>query len=401
MTFRMITAAILFVSSSMLSCEAQKKSWGERMAETVMKTYPDSIVVKKSGEAVAKRPARWDYEQGVVLKGFDQLWKQTDNRVYFDYMKKILDQFVEPDGSIRTYDLQEFNLDHITPGRILISLYKETKEEKYKKAAEHLHEQLVQHPRTKEGGFWHKIRYPYQMWLDGLYMAGPFSAEYAATFDQPKDFDDVVNQFVWMENHVRDSKTGLLYHAWDESKEQRWANPETGQSPEFWGRAMGWYAMALVDVLDYLPESHPRRKELVAILQRLATALKNYQDPVSGVWYQVIDKGTSKGNYFEASASVMFVYAFAKGSRLGYLDKSFSELAMKGFDGAVKNFIETDKQGLVHLTKTVSVGGLGGNPYRDGSFEYYISEPLRTDDLKGVGPFIQASIEIELLTKQN
>jgi unsaturated rhamnogalacturonyl hydrolase len=164
---------------------------------------------------------------------------------------------------------------------------------------------------------------------------------------------------------------------------------------------MGWYAMALVDVLDYLPENHPRRKELVTILQRLATALKKYQDPVSGVWYQVIDKGTAKGNYLEASASVMFIYAFAKGSRLGYLDKSFSAVAKKGFDGALKNFIETDKQGLVHLTKTVSVGGLGGNPYRDGSFEYYISEPLRTNDLKGVGPFIQASIEIELITKSN
>ncbi len=392
-------AALVFASFSVVNCQAQKKSWGERMAETIMKAYPDSIVVKKAGELLTSRPTRWDYEQGVVLKGFDLLWKQTGNRVYFNYMKKILDHFVQSDGGIRTYELVEYNLDHITPGRILLPLFKETKEEKYKKAAELLHEQLMWQPRTKEGGFWHKHRYPYQMWLDGLYMAGPFSAEYAAMFNQASDFNDVIDQFVWMENHVRDSKTGLLYHAWDESKKQRWANAVTGQSPGFWGRAMGWYAMGLVDALDYIPGNHPRKKELVSILQRLATALKSYQDPGSGVWYLVIDKASEKGNYLEASASTMFVYAFAKGSRLGYLDKSFSSIAKKGFDGILQNFIETDAQGLVHLTKIVSVGGLGGNPYRDGSFEYYISEPQRVDDLKGVGPFIQASIEIELMSK--
>ena len=186
-----------------------------------------------------------------------------------------------------------------------------------------------------------------------------FRAEYSTVFNDPKKFDDIVNQFVWMENHSRDSKTGLLYHAWDESKQQQWADPATGRAPGFWGRGMGWYGMALVDVLDYFPKDHPKRKDLIAILKRYATAVKNYQDPASGVWWQVLDKATVPGNYLEASVSSMFTYALAKGTRLGYLDKSFGPIAKKAFDGLVKNFIETDAQGLTHLTKVVSVGGLG------------------------------------------
>jgi rhamnogalacturonyl hydrolase YesR len=402
-----IVLTTLFIAS-LLSCQAQKKTWGERMAETIMFSYPDSIVVKKyvthgpSQEKIeekkADRPASWDYEQGVVLKSFDRLWKQTGNKVYFNYMKKIMDVFVQADGTIRTYDILEYNIDDITPGRVLLSIYQETKEEKYKKAADALREQLNWQPRTHEGGFWHKHRYPYQMWLDGLYMAGPFYAEYSQLFKKTNDFNDIANQFIWTELHTRDAKTGLLYHGWDESKKQRWANPTTGQSPEFWSRAMGWYAMALVDVLDYFPQDHPKRKELIAIFQRLATAVKPYQD-VNGVWYQITDKATTKGNYPEASGSAMFTFAIAKGVRLGYLDKSFKDVAVKGFNGIIKMFIETDEQGHIHLTKTCSGAGLGGNPYRDGSFEYYIKEPLRVDDLKGVGPFIQASIEIESLLK--
>ena len=392
--------AVVCISLTTIHCTAQKKSWGVQMAETIMKTYPDSIVVKAAGETSAmrpKRPATWNYEYGVLLESFDQLKQHTGNQVYFDYSKKIIDHFVGEDGSIRTYELVEFNIDHITPGRILLNLYKATKQEKYRKAADLLHEQLIWQPRTREGGYWHKLRYPYQVWLDGLYMGETFASEYAVMFDDKAKFDDIANQFVWTENHVRDAKTGLLYHAWDESKKQRWANPQTGQAPGFWGRGMGWYGMALVDVLDYFPKDHPRRKELISILQRFATAVRNYQDASSGVWYQVLDQGARRGNYLEASASCMFTYALAKGVRMGYIDKSYAATAKKAFDGIISNFVETDEQGLVHLTKVVSVGGLGGNPYRDGSFEYYISEPLRTDDLKGVGPFIQASIEIELL----
>jgi len=397
MNARVLIVLSIAVFYVMTACQSQPQSLGMRMAETLMKTYPDSIVVKKAGEKIVTRPTEWDYEQGVVLKGIDLLWNQTHDKKYIDYMKKIMDNFVQPDGSIRTYDSSDYNSDDITPGRILLSLYKYTNDRKYKIAAYHLRTQLTNQPRTNEGGFWHKLRYPYQMWLDGLYMYGPFYAEFASTFNQAQSFDDIANQFIWINNHARDKKTGLLYHGWDESKTQKWANPQTGCSPQFWGRSIGWYAMALVDVLDYFPQDHPKRNELVSIFKQLASALQNYQDKSSGLWYQIVDKADAKGNYAEASASCMFTYALAKGARVGYLDASFSKVAEKGFDGIVKNFIDKGEDGCIHLTHTVSVGGLGGKPYRDGSYEYYLSEPLRVDDLKGMGPFIAASVELERL----
>ncbi len=400
---------ILFILYAHLECRAQTKSWAEQIAGTIMKIHADSLVVRPyvthgpSEEKIElkqfNRSSSWNYEHAVLLKGFECLGKETGNPDYLHYIKKMMDVFVQADGSIRTYDLLEYNLDHVTPGRILLSLYQTTKDEKYKKAADLLREQLNWQPRTKEGGFWHKHRYPYQMWLDGLYMGDLFYAEYAQVFSTPKDFDDVLNQFIWMENHSRDVKTGLLYHAWDESKKQPWANPATGTSPEFWSRAMGWYAMALVDVLDYIPKNHPKRNELINIFKRLAIALKNHQDPATGVWFQVTNKAQVPGNFIESSGSCMFVYAMAKGGRMGYLDTSFKNAAQKGFQGIIKNFIVKDELGMIHLTKSCSGAGLGGKPYRDGSFEYYIKEPLRTDDLKALGPFMQASVELELIDK--
>jgi len=264
-----------------------------------------------------------------------------------------------------------------------------------------LRKQMQTHPRTSESGFWHKKIYSHQMWLDGIYMASPFLAEYAETFNEPALFDDVANQIILMEKHARDEKTGLLYHGWDESRQQRWANPETGQSPNFWGRAMGWYAMALVDVLDFLPSDHPNRPKVIAILQRLATAISNYQDVDTGLWYQVVDKGGKEGNYLESSASCMFVYSFAKAVKHNYIDENFMTVARKGYDGILKHFIEVDDTGEVHIHKGCSVAGLGGNPYRDGSYEYYISEKIRSNDPKAVGPFILASLEFESIEKQS
>ena len=378
-------------------------AWSERMAATVIATHPDSIAYTKEG-----KDARWEYEMGVVLRGIEQVWYRTGDVRYFDYIKKNMDRYVMADGSIRTYTLDEYNIDYVTPGRALLLLAQQSLpgKEKYQKAADLLRKQLTQQPRTNEGGFWHKKRYPYQMWLDGLYMAEPFYAEYSLLYAEPKNFDDIINQFVWMEQHARDERTGLLYHGWDESRQQKWANPQTGKSPNFWSRAMGWYAMALVDVLDYIPPTHPRRGEVVAILQRLMPAVVKYQDPTAGGWYQVTDKIGQKGNYVEASGTGMFVYALAKGVRLGYLPAQMMTYARKGYDGMLKNFISTDNRdrtgaperrpGMIHLEKTVSVSGLGGTPYRDGSYEYYLSEPLRQDDLKGIGPFIMASVEMEI-----
>ncbi len=380
----------LFLVWGIAGLQAQTTdTWSARMAATLMASHPDSFCYDKS------KPARWDYELGLYLKSLEQLWRQTGNGDYFRYIRKQMDLYVQDDGSIRTYRQDLYNIDHVAPGRAALLLWQETGKEKYRIAAQQLREQLARHPRTHEGGFWHKKRYPWQMWLDGLYMGEPFYAEYSLLFGEPQNFDDIANQFIWMESHARDPQTGLLYHAWDESREQAWANKATGQSPHFWGRAMGWYAMALVDVLDYLPADHPKRGELVSILQRLATAVIKVQDPKSGVWYQVLDKAGEPGNYREASASCMFTYALLKGIRLGYLDTPCLDAGKKAYAGILKEFMVQETDGSWHLDKVCSVAGLGGNPYRDGSYQYYISEPVRRDDLKGAGPFILASLEME------
>src|ERR1044071_5431188 len=290
-----VTLLSLLVAVGIAPVNAQSPSWSERMAATVMKLWKDSWSNDPS------RPERWSYEQGVALKGMESVWVNTGDGKYFNFIQQSIDRFVNDDGTIKTYKLDEYNLDNINEGKLLLTLYRGTEKEKYKKAADLLREQLKSHPRTSEGGFWHKKIYPYQMWLDGLYMGEPFYAEYASLMHEDTTFNDIARQFILMEQHARDPKTGLLYHGWDESKQQRWANKTTGASPNFWDRAMGWYAMALVDVLDYFPKDHPKRPALLAILARVAEATKKYQDARSGLWYQVMDKATEKGNYKEAS----------------------------------------------------------------------------------------------------
>ncbi len=363
------------------------QKWSVRMADSEMKRA--EITLKKWGA----------YDSGVVLKGIEQVWRQTKDQKYFDYIKKNLDEYVEEDGNIKTYELDEYNIDQVNNGKLLLMLFNETGEEKYKKAAYLQREQLKTHPRTSEGGFWHKQIYPHQMWLDGIFMGSPFYAEFAKIFNEPEIFDDVAHQVTLIAKYTRDSKTGLFYHGWDESKEQKWANPETGCSPNFWGRAIGWYAVAIIDILDFFPENHRQRKDIVKIFQELIEAVIKVQDEKTGLWHQVIDQGGREGNYHEASASSMFVYAIAKGVRNGYLEHKHLEAAKKGFDGIIRNLIKIDDQGLVDLTQGCSVAGLGKTsptaPYRDGSFEYYISEPVVTNDPKAVGAFILASNEIE------
>jgi unsaturated rhamnogalacturonyl hydrolase len=346
-------------------------------------------------------PSRWTYDHGLVLKGIERVYMATNDQQYLDFIQRSMDHFVNDDGSIRTYKIDEYNIDNINPGRNLLFLYKTTGQEKYRKAAALLREQLKTHPRTSEGGFWHKKIYPSQMWLDGLFMGEPFYAEYAATFKEDAAFDDIAKQFILMERHSRDDKTGLLYHGWDESKQQRWANPTTGRSPNFWGRAMGWYAMALVETLTYFPQNHPQRGELIAILKRLASAVAKYQDSRSGLWWQVLDKGKAKGNYFESSAACMFVYALARGVRKGYLPASYMKVASDGYRGIQREFVKYDASGHFNLAGTVSVAGLGGNPYRDGSYEYYLSEKVVTNDPKGIGAFLLAATEMEITAKTN
>jgi unsaturated rhamnogalacturonyl hydrolase len=257
------------------------------------------------------------------------------------------------------------------------------------------------HPQTSEGGFWQKKVYPYQMWLDVLYMASPFLAEYAALTRNNLMLDDIAHQLILVEKKTRNPKTGLLYHAWDETKEQSWADKITGCSPNYWGRALGWYVMAIVDCLDFLPIEHPKRGEIIGLFERLVPAIGAVQDSKSGVWYQVLDMPDKAGNYLESSCSAMFVYAIVKGVRKGYLSKRFLSIAIKGFKGIIENLVETDSTGNLNLLKVCSGAGLGKHPdrgdYRDGSFEYYIGEEIRTNDRKGVGPFILAALEIEMI----
>jgi unsaturated rhamnogalacturonyl hydrolase len=387
---KIITLFFILVFSSFMTNAQKENSYAEKMARTVMTIWKDSMT---SGNG---KPAKWTYDQGVILKGIEGLWKFTGEGKYFDYIQKSMDFFVENDGAIRTYKKEDYNLDNVLCGRILLTLYKVTKNEKYYKAALTLRDQLTQQPRTNEGGFWHKKIYPNQMWLDGLYMAEPFYAEWAATFGEDSDFNDIANQFIIIEKHARDPKTGLLYHGYDESKQQAWANKTTGLSPNFWARAMGWYGMALVDALPYFPKDHPERKELIGILDKFATAVTKVQDPKSGLWWDVLNFPNKKGNYEEASASCMFVYTFAKAVRLGYLPPSYLNVAKKGYAGITKKFV-TNVHGQTKLNGTVSVSGLGGKPYRDGSYEYYIKEKVVTNDPKGVGAFLLASDEMELL----
>lgn len=374
---------------------AQQKPWSTQMADSFISWNKDSILV---GEA---KRSNWNYEQGLMLKALERVFYRTGEGKYFEYIRKDADRFVKADGTILTYDYSSFNLDNIPSGRPLLTLYQQSlpDKEKYKKAADLLWKQLAEQPRIKEGGYWHKKRYPEQMWLDGVFMAEPFSAEYSLLFNHPEHFDDIAKQFELIEKYAIDEKTGLIYHAYDDAKAQKWADKKTGKSPHFWGRAIGWYAMALVDVLDYFPKDHPKTPELIKYLQRLAPVLAKYQDKNSGVWYQIMDQGTREGNYLEASASCMFVYALAKGSRLGYIPSNYSAVAKKGYEGILKTFIEKEKDGTISLNKTVSVGGLGGTPYRDGSYEYYLSEPIRKNDYKGVGPFIMASVEMEIASE--
>jgi unsaturated rhamnogalacturonyl hydrolase len=404
-----ISAVIIFLIKSI----AAQTNYAIKLAETIMATYKDSMVVKKyashleqdklipagqtAEQAQLTRPAVWNYEMGVVLTGFEKLATFTSDKKYTEYTKKIIDHFITADGQIRTYNLEEYNSDNIPTGRQLLHLYKNTKEEKYKTAATELYKQLAWQPRNKIGGYWHKLKYPTQMWLDGLYMAQPFAVEYAVLFNDTKKFDDIINQFVWMEKYSRDAKTGLLYHGWDESKLQKWANPQTGLSPEFWSRAMGWYMMALVDVLDHLPVSYKRRSELIAILNRLSTALVKFQDAKEGVWWQVTDKANQQLNYLESSSSAMFLYALSKAVNKKYISINFKPAVTKAYNGIIKNFVRVDEAGSVHYLQAVAGAGLGGTPYRDGSYSYYVNEPKRDDDLKAIGPFIQACIEYELL----
>ena len=369
------------------------KAWSVKYAESIMKQFPDMWTMEDRNEPI------WSYTYGLMSQAYLKLWKNTNDKKYFDYAKSYADELIDEKGIIKGYKLSNFNIDNINPGKMLFILYKETNDIRYKNAIDTLRKQLKNHPRTKLNGFWHKKRYPWQMWLDGIYMGSPFYAQYGKEFNQPENFDDVAHQILLIEEKTRDDKTGLLYHAWDESKKQKWSDPETGRASQFWGRAIGWYSMALVDVLDFIPEDHAKRNEIIAVLQRLVEAIVKVQDEETGLWYQVLDQGDREGNYLEGSVSSMFSYTMLKAIKKGYIDNKYLTNAKKAYEGIINNLITTDENNNIIITQVCAVGGLGGNPYRDGSYEYYINEKRRDNDPKAAGPFIMASILYEELDK--
>ena len=381
-----------------LPMRAQTEKISEKLPMSVRLAESEMVRCPESWQLDFQPKLKWDYCHGVELQAFLRLEEMYGDSRYFDYAEAYCDTMVREDGTVVAYKREEFSLDRVNTGKILFNMYARTGEEKYKKALDLMYSQFEGQPRTKEVGFWHKKVYPHQMWLDGLYMGAPFYAEYAARYGKPEAFQDVINQFCVVARHTYDPATGLYKHAWDESREQFWCNKENGQSAHSWGRAMGWFAMALVETLEFVPVDEPNRDSLLAILDNVVKQIERYQDKKTGLWYQVLDRSGDRGNYLESSVSAMFIYSLYKGIRLGVVPATYMTVADKGFEGFMKRFIKVGKKGVVSITDCCAVAGLGGKNMRDGSYDYYINELIRDNDPKAVGPFINACLERERLT---
>ncbi|MEA2544183.1 MAG: unsaturated rhamnogalacturonyl hydrolase [Acidobacteriaceae bacterium] len=384
-------ACLLIVATPWLTAQTKESPLTVRVANQVIVRWPDGHLGPKNA------PPAWGFELGFVLAGMNAVWRATNDAKYLDYVQHGVDQFVRPDGAIAGYDSQAYSLNNILIGRQLLTLYRATHQERYKLGAEKLRQQIASQPRTASGGVWHSRATPNLMLLDDQFMLAPFYAQYAATFQEPQDLDDIVKQFALLEQHTRDAATGLMYHGWDESHAAPWANRNTGTSPNLWARGMGWYLMALVDTLPYVPERDPQHAVLLAMLHRAAAAVERAQDPQSSLWYQILNKPGEKGNYIESSSVLMFTYAFAKGARLGYLPKPYGTAAVRAWKAARLRFIRTTAPGEVKITSTVTHIALGASPADDGSDDYYLHAPVVDDDPKGVGAFLLAGSEMELL----
>ena len=338
---------------------------------------------------------KWNYIDGCMITGILELYEITGEARYLDFADRFLSGFVEEDGSIRTYDVEEYSLDNVNPAKNLITMYGLTGKEKYRKAIELVRSQLSTMPRTPEGNFWHKLIYPNQVWLDGIYMALPFYMEYEKRFDAQKDCQDICRQIANVEIRMRDPKTGLYYHGYDASRKMYWADPDTGCSPNFWLRAEGWFIRGLVDVLEIMKDL-PMQAESVHLqhmLLDLARALSKYQDP-SGLWYQLIALPELEGNYLETSGTALISAALLKAVRFGLLPESFRAIGEKAFYGIVDHRLTKNADGTPCVTGICLVAGLGGEQHRDGSVAYYLSEPVVQNDAKGVGPLLLAYTEM-------
>ena len=328
------------------------------------------------------------YEDGCLYRGLITLYEATGEKSWLDILIASAEKQVAPDGSMTGYELEEYNIDNILSGRAFLYLYKQTSFERYLKASQTLAKQLQTHPKTKGGNYWHKKRYPYQVWLDGLYMGLPFQIEYGQLIGDDSLVDDALAQLSHALDIMSIGQNGLYAHGYDESREQSWSNKDTGLSPAHWSRAIGWLTVALVDICE-LVGKEKMGPVCERVVNLLAEIVKLQQD--QGAWLQVIDQPDLEGNYLESSATAMFSYALLKGARLGLGDE-FVAPGLKAHTYLEKLVTDSDPQVLPNIVCVAGLGGFDGN-YRDGTAEYYVSERIRADDVKGVGPFMMASAE--------
>lgn len=377
-------------------------AWSKKLADAELARKSFSYI-HNGWDVNRKRLPKFEYDIiGMMPMSYEVLAKVTGEVKYQGMLEKITGSYINEQGEIGNYTFKNFNIDSVAPGRNLLTLYKQTGEEKYRLAADTLRKQLAEQPRTSEGAFWHKKKYTGQLWLDGVYMGMPFLAEYAVLFEkgeqQHHSLDEVVNEFKLTRKYLRNSKNGLYYHAWDELKQQDWADKATGLSSEFWARGMGWFAMAIVDVLDYIPlENTKQRQELILLAKEVAADIIKVQDQKTGTWWQILDKPNALGNYRESSATAMYTYFLAKAVNQGYIAKDYQTHAVKAFQGMLNEFILVHNNGEISMTQQCYVAGLGFG--RDGSYKYYMTEPIWHNDPKGNVPFIFAGIEIHKLLK--
>lgn len=352
--------------------------WARKACDSLMDIYAD---------AGSLPPAhRWHYHQGVFLCGMEQLWEVAQEEKYIRYIQQYVDDLVDEWGNL--YFARD-ELDAVQAGLLLFTLDERTGAAKYRIAADKLRNQLLTLNRTSEGGYWHKDKYPYQMWLDGLYMAGVFSLKYANAFGETGLRAEVLRQEKLMRKYMRDEKSGLLYHAWDESRQMPWADPETGCSPEFWSRSLGWYGLAVSQFLDLLPAEEPGREELAGALSGFVDALIRYQHKESGLWYQVVDKGERPDNWLETSGSCLFVYTLAKAVQLGIVGEEAAQAAMRGYEGLTR-VVEWDELGRL-VVPDICIGTSAGD------YDHYAARPKVKNDLHGVGVFVMACTQMETL----
>ena len=366
----------------------------ERYIEELMEKSTPERPVWNLEKIMQGLKSNWNYIDGCMIKAILEMYAIKKDEKYLQFADAFIDCKVHEDGTIEGYDVQELNIDNINAGKTLFELYDLTGKEKYRKAIDLIYSQIEQMPRTKEGNFWHKKIYPNQVWLDGLYMCQPFYMEYETRFHDKKNYDDIFSQFDTVVKYMRDPKTGLYYHAYDSSREMFWCDQVTGLSQNFWLRALGWYTMALLDTLDKAdPACGEPYENLKRVFRELIDAMLRYQDP-SGMWYQVVNLGGMEKNYLETSGSSIMAYALLKGVRLGFLPEEYRVYGEKAFDGICDKYLSADENGELHLGGICLVAGLGGKQMRSGTFDYYMSEPVVSDDAKGVGPFLLAYTEI-------